>query len=108
MDWKIDTIASRRLCSMEYLHLCSLIVHGPSNIDIHSEGVVTKPADYVLYARQPNELCCLRILMPVFYSNLVGSVDAARNLIQGLVDQTGEGYFTAYFTHTFFQATNLK
>jgi hypothetical protein len=109
MDWKIDTIASRRICSMDYLQLCSLIAHGPSNIDIHSEGVVTKPADYVLYARQPNELCCLcSILMPVFYSNLVGSVNAAHNLIQGLVDQNGEGYFTAYFTHTFFQATNLK
>jgi hypothetical protein len=107
-DWRMDNAKLRSKCSSEFLMHGILASHGPTEIDINKAAVVTKPLKYSVFARKPQELWCTRILTPLFGNSITGSVDSARTLIQGIIDINGEGFFTLYFSHLFFQAPNLK
>jgi hypothetical protein len=48
------------------------------------------------------------MVLPIFSTAAIGVVDSACIYMQGLIDRLGEGYFTQFFTQSFFQAPVLK
>ena len=93
---------------MEFLHICFLLAHGPAQLVIDNERNLRSLEPYVLFARGPSELARLRILMPVFSGSHPDQVDPVRTLIQGMIDQQGEGIFTRSYTSQFFHARTLR
>ena len=108
LNWKLDSATHRTECAMEFLHICFLLAHGPAELVIDNERNLRYLKPYVLFARGPSELARLRILMPVFSGSHPDQVDPVRTLIQGMIDQQGEGIFTRSYTSQFFQARTLR
>ena len=109
LQWSIADTKSRNACAPEFLLLSYLLIHGPSSVDINSELASRSSDDsYTLLVRPPGELFRLRVLLPLFTGTPTGTIDSAKAFLQGLIDQNGEGFFTSYFTHLFFQAPTLK
>jgi hypothetical protein len=48
------------------------------------------------------------MILPIFNGGATGIVDTARIYMQGMLDRIAEGYFSQFFTQSFFQASVLK
>jgi hypothetical protein len=108
LGWKIESVKTRQECAIEFLHVCFLIIHGPTGLVIDNERMTRALTPYVLFARAPSELARLRLLLPVFSGSHTDQVDPVRSLLQGMIDQHGEGIFTRSYTTSFFQARTLR
>jgi hypothetical protein len=113
LTWSIATPTSRLACAPEYLALCLLLIHGPACLDVNASNyrvrvLLDRPREKQLLARFPCAHFSTRMALPIFSTAAIGVVDSARIYMQGLIDRLGEGYFTQFFTQSFFQAPVLK
>ncbi len=113
LTWNLTTPSTRNACAPEYLALCLLLIHGPADMDINLATYrIQTPLDQLtgnrLLARSPCAHFCTRMILPIYAGAGASMIDPARAYIQGMIDQIGEGYFTQFFTTSFFKAAVVK
>jgi hypothetical protein len=113
LTWSISNPAGRLSCAPEFLALCLLLIHGPTLLDLNANDYQVRraflqPKEKQLLARNPCANFSTRMILPVFHGGATGVVDSARIYMQGMLDRLAEGYFSQFFTQSFFQATLMK
>lgn len=112
MTWSLENPTTRGACAPEYLMSSILLIHGHSLLDITADTYQVchsfhQPGDKQL-VRPPNAYFCSSMLLPIFHGGAAGIVDTTRIYVQGIIDHQGDGYFSQFFSQSFFQASLLR
>jgi hypothetical protein len=112
LTWSFLTPVTRQACAPKYLAICLLLLHGPPELDLTNSlyrvGASLRLDDAHPRARPPCQHFCTRMLLPLYHGGTTGVVDPARLCMQGMLDRSSEGYFSQFFTQSFFTASILK